>query len=130
MINIKLKKNILLIEDEHTIGKMYKLLLEVEQYQVTVALTGTVGINYAQCFKYDLIITDIGLPDIDGIEVVREIIGNTINKNTPIIAITAFANWQISNCFKSSNIVKIMTKPCEYQELLNCVTKNVIAHSV
>jgi len=64
---------ILIIDDEPQIRKLLRVSLGAHGYDIDEASTGLDGINRATIFKPDLIILDLGLPDIDGREVVRQI---------------------------------------------------------
>lgn len=80
------QKHILIIEDDKIIMKFIKLALETNGYQVTGTDQGSIGLNIIVNQKPDLILLDLGLPDIDGMQVIDEV--RKINK-TPIIVISA-----------------------------------------
>jgi two-component system KDP operon response regulator KdpE len=65
--------HILVIDDEAQIRKLLKVSLEAHGYQVEEAIEGQDGINRVAMHKPDMVIVDIGLPDIDGKDVVRRI---------------------------------------------------------
>lgn len=80
-------KNILMIEDDVSIVELAEIHLKDIHCEVTKAHNGTDGLRYATKNKYDLIILDIMLPDIDGIEICKRI---RAEKNfTPIMMLTA-----------------------------------------
>jgi two-component system KDP operon response regulator KdpE len=66
-------KTILVIEDESAIRKLLRICLEPEGYKVREAAGGADGVLLAAQARPDLVILDLGLPDLDGIEVVRRI---------------------------------------------------------
>lgn len=76
---------ILVIDDEKQILRMLKVALEGNGYDVAEAATGHEGLNQAAIFHPDLIILDLGLPDIDGIEVIKRLREWT---KTPIIILS------------------------------------------
>jgi CheY-like chemotaxis protein len=81
---------ILLVEDHSLIRRMTVLLLEQLNCKVDAAETGTLALEYANKNKYDIIFMDIGLPDIDGLSIIRRIRESSgINRDAPIIALTA-----------------------------------------
>ncbi|MDD5292813.1 MAG: response regulator transcription factor [Candidatus Izemoplasmatales bacterium] len=80
------QKHILIIEDDKVILKFIKLALETNGYQVSGTDQGTIGLNIIINQKPDLILLDLGLPDIDGMQVIDEV--RNID-NTPIIVISA-----------------------------------------
>jgi len=78
---------ILVVEDEIKITRFIKKGLEMEHYTVDTAYDGEEGLEKAEINNYDLIILDIMLPKVDGIEVCRRLRDNKVE--TPIIMLTA-----------------------------------------
>ena len=62
---------ILIIDDENPIRKMLKIALKAHGYEIAEAINGNDGLSQAAIFSPDLIILDLGLPDLDGIEVMQ-----------------------------------------------------------
>ena len=77
---------ILVIEDEENMAKFVQLELQHENYEVTVERDGRTGLDAALSEDWDLILLDLMLPELNGIEVCRRI---RQEKNTPIIMMTA-----------------------------------------
>lgn len=110
-----MKKKILIIEDDPEIVKLLEIHLEDLIYTTSKALDGALGLKMALEEDYDLIILDLTLPSMDGVEVCRKL---RAVKNTPIIMLTA----------KSEEIDRVigleigaddyMTKPFSIRELL------------
>ncbi len=78
---------ILLVEDEEKINKVVKLNLEMEGYEVVSAATGDYGLKCAQGQRFDLLLLDIMLPKISGIQICESV--RLKNKEIPIIFISA-----------------------------------------
>jgi len=80
------RNKILLVEDEPKVCELIKAYLVKDGYDVTIAGDGKTAIEKAQLYKPDLILLDLNLPELDGLEVCR-----TIRKqsNVPIIMLTA-----------------------------------------
>lgn len=70
-MNAKIK--VLLIEDDKSISRFITTSLEGNSYKVMAALTGKEGISLAASFCPDIILLDLGLPDVDGLEVLKQI---------------------------------------------------------
>ncbi len=83
------KKLILAIDDEKDILKLLQYNLEREGHQVIVAKTGEEGLEAARSKKPDLILLDLMLPGMDGLEVCKILRGNKDTKNIPILMLTA-----------------------------------------
>ncbi len=82
-------ENILVIDDEINILELIKFNLELNNYSVTTSLNGKDGIEKIKTQKFDLIILDLMMPEIDGIQVCKFVRGNNTYKNIPIIMLTA-----------------------------------------
>lgn len=83
---MSLKEHVLIIEDEVAMVRLLELELAYEGYDITVARDGLAGAEQALQGSYDLILLDLNLPGINGIEVCKRI---RAVKQTPIIMITA-----------------------------------------
>lgn len=80
-------KKILLIEDETHVVSFVKKGLNEADFEVSVALTGEIGLEMAKINHYDVVLLDIMLPDKNGIEICREL--RSLNTQTPILFLTA-----------------------------------------
>src|SRR5438045_3022234 len=79
--------HILVVEDEQRLARLLQRVLTEERHAVDVAFTGSEGLGLALSGGYDLVILDRMLPDLDGVEVTRELRGERIA--TPILMLTA-----------------------------------------
>ena len=77
---------ILIIEDETTLARVLQSYMEREGFQVITAVRGDTGFDLSMTEKVDLILLDLNLPGMDGLEIASEV---AKTKNTPIIMITA-----------------------------------------
>jgi DNA-binding response OmpR family regulator len=124
-----MKQRILVVEDEVQIATILKIELEYEGYEVLVAHTGKAGLEAALKEKLNLILLDVMLPEMNGIEVLRRI----RNENTllPIILLTArnITMDKVTGLDQGAN--DYITKPFEIEELLarirSCIRQNSIA---
>ena len=82
-------KKILIVEDEPAIHELVKYNLQKEGYSVLSAYDGSAGADLARDQKPDLILLDLMLPKMDGIEVCRMLKSNTRTSGIPIIMVTA-----------------------------------------
>ncbi|MBN6885274.1 two-component system, OmpR family, response regulator ArlR [Cytobacillus horneckiae] len=110
------KKSILVIEDEEKIARLLELELEYEGYEVTKVLDGLEGFQAYKKSSWDLILLDIMLPGISGIELLRRIRAN--DKSTPVILLTAKSSVEdkVSGLDLGAN--DYITKPFQIEELL------------
>ena len=107
---------ILVIEDEHRIANSIKKGLEQERYAVDVAYTGTDGFDLASTEDYDGIILDILLPEMNGIEICKELRKNKIH--IPILMLTAKGQTEDKVEGLDAGADDYMTKPFSFDELL------------
>ena len=108
---------ILVIEDEHKIANSVKKGLEQESYAVDVAYDGEQGFDLAATEDYDVIILDLMLPKMDGMEICRKL-RKEENVHTPILMLTAKS--QLDDKVKGLNAGAddYLIKPFAFAELL------------
>ena len=107
---------ILIVEDEEHQRELYAAELSDEGYEVEQAANGKEAVNMATKNEYDLVILDIRMPEMDGIEALGQILSR--RKKTPIIIYTAYSNYKsnfmtwTANAYitKSSNLTELKEK--------------------
>jgi two-component system, OmpR family, response regulator len=87
-------QKVLLIDDNRGVVDGLNMVLELWGHQVRTALNGTDGIRYALSFEPDVILIDIGLPDLNGYQVVRILRGQPKFQYTLIIALSGYMPGQ------------------------------------
>ncbi|MEO6883781.1 MAG: response regulator transcription factor [Bacteroidia bacterium] len=107
---------ILLVEDEPHLQKAIRLNLEIEGYSVTLASTGKQAIQEFKAARFDLIILDVMLPEMDGFEVCQII--RLENKNIPILFLTAKNSSQDKIQGLKIGADDYLTKPFNLEEFL------------
>jgi len=107
------KWNVLLIEDDAFMGKLGRIILERMQCAVDVATDGAKALSLAKSNKYNLMLMDIGLPDIDGYEVTRRIREKEVDKDhpVPIIALSAHTSAEYSQHCMKVGMSAVLSKP-------------------
>ncbi|APJ10605.1 response regulator transcription factor [Bacillus safensis] len=110
------KGKILVVEDEKKIARVLSLELEYEGYEVTVKETGIDGLQALEEDSFDLVLLDVMLPELSGLEVLRRV--RKTNTATPIILITARGSIpdKVSGLDLGAN--DYITKPFDIEELL------------
>jgi DNA-binding response OmpR family regulator len=83
------KKKIMVVEDEQSLLTLQSMLLSVEGYTVEGVMDGQTALDVVETMMPDLILLDIMLPEIDGLEVCRQIKANEATRHIPIIMLTA-----------------------------------------
>ncbi|MFA5839333.1 MAG: response regulator transcription factor [Candidatus Margulisiibacteriota bacterium] len=117
---------ILVIDDEPSIRKLLNISLSTEGYTVELAKSGKDGLLELNNFRPDVIILDLGLPDISGIEVLNKIRERT---ETPIIILTVRDSEQDKVLLLNSGADDYLTKPFSPAEL-SARIKVALRHSL
>lgn len=113
---------LLVVEDEQIMQIVMKAMLEKLDCKFELAQTGKEALEKANATKYDLILMDIGLPDIRGTEVASNIKRSTLNKYTSIVAVTGFSIADVEKECNAAGIIAIYNKPI-YLEILKNIIK-------
>jgi DNA-binding response OmpR family regulator len=108
-------KQILLVEDEKNLAKFIELELQHESFAVTTAFDGRAGLDLALSQDWDLLLLDIMLPKLDGMEVCRRV---RASKTTPIIMLTARDSITDRVSGLDSGADDYIPKPFAIEELL------------
>ncbi|GAB6106540.1 ATP-binding protein [Fusibacter bizertensis] len=112
-------KKILLVEDDIVNQIVMKKMIESEKIKVFVANNGQEAYDLAKMMSFDVILMDIQMPVMDGLEATR-CIRNNLNKNTctPIVALTAFALKGDEVIFRASGMDDYISKPVNRNQLI------------
>jgi len=110
------QKKILIVEDEQKISRVLQLELEYENYETAIANNGKEALRFINQKEWDLVLLDIMLPELSGLEVLRRV--RKIDENTPIILLTARdeVHDKVSGLDLGAN--DYITKPFQIEELL------------
>jgi len=106
---------VLLVEDERTLLRALAMNLTARDYQVSEAPTGTLALTLAASREHDIIVLDLGLPDVSGFEVIKAIRGYA---NTPIIVLSARTGSSDKVTALDLGADDYVTKPFNIEELL------------
>jgi two-component system sensor histidine kinase RpfC len=117
--------NILVAEDNETNQKVIKNILEHGEHRTTIAKNGKEALEFLKQDIYDLIIFDMQMPVIDGIEATKSFHLTYPQRRTPIIILTADATTEAAEECKEANVDAYLTKPIEPNKLLNTISSFV-----
>jgi two-component system KDP operon response regulator KdpE len=109
------ESSVLLIEDEQEIRRFLRNTLPAHGYRLYEAVSGAEGVAQAQARNPDLVLVDLGLPDMDGLDVIRKLREWT---QTPIIVLSARGQEQAKVAALDGGADDYMTKPFGIEELL------------
>ena len=117
---------ILVVEDEEKLARFVELELKHEGYKVDKALDGRTALDMALAKDYDLILLDIMLPELSGMEVLRRL---KREKETPVILLTARDAVMDKVSGLDAGAVDYITKPFAIEELLARIRVALKLHS-
>jgi len=112
------RKRILIVEDDRLSLKVLRQLLAARGYDVLQASGGWDAINRARHERPDLILMDLRLPDISGLDATRLVKMDDQTKNIPIIAVTAFATPSFEATAYENGCDAYIAKPIDIENLL------------
>ena len=116
-------KTILYVEDNEMNRKIVRDLLKRTTYRLIEAHDGEAGVATALAERPDLILMDIQLPKISGLEAIRRIRADGVNVSTPIVAITSFALSGDDQKAKEAGATAYLAKPYSPFDLLKLIRK-------
>jgi DNA-binding response OmpR family regulator len=120
-------KKILVVEDNLDTRELIHLHLTTEGFTVVTASNGREGLYLAAAEHPDLIITDISMPEIDGLELVRQLRGQSEFERVPILVLTAFGADQMDQAIKAG-ANRALNKPVHFDGLIDDV-RELLAES-
>jgi two-component system cell cycle response regulator DivK len=112
---------VLIIEDNEKNLKLFKLILESNGFGTSTARDGKEGVELALRLHPDIILMDIQMPVMSGVEAIKLIKGNEVTKNTPVIATTAYAMKGDRELFLSFGFNGYISKPIRIKEFLETI---------
>lgn len=111
------KTRILLVEDNPATLEVMTLELQMLGYEVLIAENGARAVQLAAETMPDLIVTDVAMPEMDGVEATRRIRGNPKTQAIPILAATARARAQDKESCLAAGCDAYMSKPFTHRQL-------------
>lgn len=116
-------KRILIVEDNDLNLKLFRDLLGANGYETTETKEGYEAINLARSLRPDLILMDIQLPEISGLEVTKRIKADVDIRHIPIIAVTAFAMKDDEEKILRAGCEAYISKPISIADFLSAVRR-------
>ena len=117
------EKKILVIEDEEALLKLQSILLTIRGYKVEGVMDGQAALWAAETMKPDLILLDIMLPKIDGLEVCRRLKANEATRHIPVIMITAKKSKEDIVAGEQAGADMYITKPYKSSMVIETIQR-------
>jgi two-component system, cell cycle response regulator DivK len=118
--SIKVRR-ILIVDDEETNQRLLKAILEAKGYVTLQAFDGAEGVQFAKETKPDLILMDIQVPEINGIEAFKILQSDPLTMNIPVLALTSYAMRGDREKFLSIGFRDYIAKPVSINDFLELV---------
>ena len=122
-------KTILIIEDEPRNRKLFRDLLQRNGFETVEATDGEQGVNLAKTIKPDLILMDIMMPKMDGLQATRLIKADPTTKCIPVLALTGSAMSGDKERTLEAGCDGYIAKPVDIRELLKTVASFILRTS-
>lgn len=119
------RKTVLIVEDNELNMKLFHDLLEAHGYEVVEARTGAEALDRVREARPDLILMDIQLPEVSGLEVTQRIINDPEIDAPPIVAVTAFAMKGDEERIRGGGCEDYIAKPISVVDFLEKVKRHL-----
>jgi len=116
-------KKVLIAEDSSVIQNLTKKILQIQNYQIFSAKNGMQVLDMLEKEDFDIILMDINMPQMDGMECAQKIraLGDEKKSHIPIVAITGNAKNYSMEDFKNVGINEYLQKPLNFDNLVDTV---------
>jgi DNA-binding response OmpR family regulator len=119
-------KRMLIIEDDQIVGTIYRHKCQAEGFQVELAADGEAGWNAVHSFRPDVVILDLMLPKLNGVEILRRLRGDPEFKELPVIVLSnAYLNTLVEEAWKAGANTCLIKASCSPKQLVEVVRKTL-----
>lgn len=112
---------ILVVDDEEHTRLGYAEVLRLDDYIVDIAENGKEGLKTAQERNYDVIVTDLRMPEMDGMTFIEKL--RKFNPNVKVVVITAFGSFKSFKKMTSLGVIEYINKPVRAKDLKEAIQK-------
>jgi two-component system CheB/CheR fusion protein len=114
---------LLIIEDSNDVRLLLEMELARQGYAVVSADCGEGALRAVQRERPSVIVSDLGLPDMDGFDLLRRLRADPLGRDTPAIAMSGFGAWSEVEAARVAGYDAILIKPVEIRELLRAIER-------
>jgi len=118
-----MRDNILVVDDDVSVLALFQMVLSTEGYKITCASSGEEALQQLEHKRFDLLISDLRLPDLDGIALVKQ--AKILNPAMPSIVLTAYGTVESAVAAMKEGAYDYLTKPFNNEELRLTVKKGL-----
>ena len=122
---------VLVVDDEPDARELMKRVLETREAQVVTAASAAAGLELVERYRPDIVLSDIGMPGIDGYDFIRQVraLGSTRGGSVPAIAVTAFARAEDRERALLAGYQCHLAKPMQVHQLVAAIAASVACSS-
>lgn len=118
-----MKKKILTVDDSPSVRQMVKLTLAGAGYDIVEAGNGLEGLNAAKATALDMVVTDLNMPVMNGLGLIRELRKLPAYRGVPILFLTTESDAELKKEAKAAGATGWITKPFQQEQLVAVVKK-------
>jgi two-component system cell cycle response regulator DivK len=118
-------RDVLIVDDDPDVRELFAFVLRDAGARVVAVDSGEAGVRAAASFRPDLVITDISMPRMDGIEMVRQLRVHDRTKNIPVVAFTGQILAGIPEKARGAGCAEVLAKPCEPEALVRTINRHI-----
>ena len=122
--NYDMPPNILVMEDDLNVAKGLEMILSEEGYQVNLAGTGALSMQASNENRYDLLVADLRLPDIDGMEIIKQVKNDT--PETEVVVITGYGTAATAVEAMKIGVHDFLSKPFTDDQIKSAINEALI----
>lgn len=115
--------HILTVDDSASVRMTTKIALSNAGYRVTEAVDGLDGLNKAKADNYDLIVTDLNMPNMNGLQMIEALRQSPAHMGVPIIFLTTESDADMKSRAKAAGATGWITKPFDPESLVKIARK-------
>lgn len=112
---------IAIIEDDPTISQMYRMKFEADGFDVRLAANGAIGVHLVNVFRPDIVLLDLQMPEMDGVEALQHIRSTDYGQAMPVIVLTNLGEEEAPPQLKDLGVHSYIVKA-------NLTPRQVVAH--
>lgn len=117
-----MKKKVLILDDMEMNRHLIKSFLTIKGFEVEVAEDGMEGMNHLKDKSFDLIFSDIEMPNMNGFEFLRRVKTNPKHKNTPVVMLTTLDKQEHKDRAKKLGASHYLVKPFTREKITEVLT--------
>jgi CheY-like chemotaxis protein len=118
-------RDILIVDDDRDARELFSIVLEDAGATVAIAEDGESGLRAALEWTPDLVVTDIAMPRMDGIHMIRQLRQREPTKRIPIVAVTGHAVAGLPEMARQAGCSEVVPKPCSPETLIHLINRYI-----